>query len=293
MRRGQIGAFGAYLVLASSGWLLDSAFPSSIPALEMFGIELFLLCLVAVFWRGVGASTFVSAPLPWGPALLSGVLLFGLPSAILSMRDVAFPAVTRAVLLTLAPVILLLISAARAPGEARFFPHLAGALAGVGGCLLLLPISPQSLIGRPAVLVIAIALLGSQAVGSSIVRAATAGLPRRTAVLLLLGPTLVLILVEMAVLRPGYVVPAPPDLALMGWEIVEIALLVYLLRAVPAVPLASRFLLVPLLTTAEGFLFVRPAFSLRMAAGVGLVAFGAARLLRTDDEGRDSLPSLL
>ncbi len=76
------------------------------------------------------------------------------------------------------------------------------------------------------------------------------------------------------------------------WGAVEVWLLMYLLRAVPPIPLSTRYLLVPLVTALEGVAFVRPRIGWRLMLGAALLLFGSVKLLMQEPQ-EDSPLSLL
>ncbi len=116
----------------------------------------------------------------------------------------------------------------------------------------------------------------------------------RPALLLMVGPSAVLLLAVGSVVRLSWAVPGWVDLVGVLWGAAEVMLLVYLVREMSPVALGARFLLVPLLTTAEGFVLVRPEITWRLLAGALLLGFGAVQLLRQGDgDVRDSPLSLL
>jgi drug/metabolite transporter (DMT)-like permease len=68
-------------------------------------------------------------------------------------------------------------------------------------------------------------------------------------------------------------------------------LLVWLMRDVAPTRFAARYLVVPLLTVMEGYVLLRPGFSVRAVAGGALMVFGAWRLLTASQ--REGEPGLV
>jgi drug/metabolite transporter (DMT)-like permease len=58
-----------------------------------------------------------------------------------------------------------------------------------------------------------------------------------------------------------------------------VLLLLWLLRRMPPVQFASRYLIIPLLTVLEAYVLLRPQLTLRIGAGAILLAAGAGSLL--------------
>jgi hypothetical protein len=77
----------------------------------------------------------------------------------------------------------------------------------------------------------------------------------------------------------------------VGFDLPQVVLLVWLLREIAPARFAARFLVIPLLTVAEGFALMRPEVSLRVAGGAALVVFAAWRLLTA--RLRDREPGLM
>jgi hypothetical protein len=69
-------------------------------------------------------------------------------------------------------------------------------------------------------------------------------------------------------------------------DVVEVLLIVWLLREMPPVRFAARYLVIPLLTVLESFVVMRPEWTVRMGFGTVLLAAGAGLLLflKTGDE---------
>jgi hypothetical protein len=75
------------------------------------------------------------------------------------------------------------------------------------------------------------------------------------------------------------------------FDLPQVVLLLWLLWAVTPMRFAARFLLIPLLSVAEGFALMRPEVGLRVIGGAALVVFGAWRLLTA--RRRDEEPGLM
>jgi drug/metabolite transporter (DMT)-like permease len=63
------------------------------------------------------------------------------------------------------------------------------------------------------------------------------------------------------------------------WYLAELILLVWLLREMTPVRLATRYLVVPLFVVLEGLVILRPLFTARMGAGLILMVGGVGYIL--------------
>jgi hypothetical protein len=62
-------------------------------------------------------------------------------------------------------------------------------------------------------------------------------------------------------------------------DVVEVLLIVWLLREMPPIRFAARYLVIPLLTVVESYVLMRPEWTVRMGFGTALLALGAGMLL--------------
>jgi hypothetical protein len=62
-------------------------------------------------------------------------------------------------------------------------------------------------------------------------------------------------------------------------DVVEVLLIVWLLREMPPVRFAARYLVIPLLTVLESYVVMRPEWTVRMGFGTALLAAGSGTLL--------------
>jgi hypothetical protein len=62
-------------------------------------------------------------------------------------------------------------------------------------------------------------------------------------------------------------------------DLVEVLLIVWLLREMPPIRFAARYLVIPLLTVLESYVVMRPEWTVRMGFGTVLLAAGAGMLL--------------
>ena len=290
MTRKSIAAFAVYIGLAASGWIVQLMSPSSLPRREA---EILVLAAL-VCGAGLAYMSGRREVRGWAVSpLFGGVLLFFVPSVLMEAVEGGVPQFTRAALLVLVPAAVLLISAAREGEGIDLLGLLAACLAGVGGAFLLLPADPALLLGRPLAGLALAAMIASIALGSYLAHAATRSRPLRASLLLLLGPSLVLLCLMMALERSPIVRPSPADAPGLLWGVMSTLLLVYLLREIAPIPFAARYVLVPLVTSLEGFASLRPPIGWRMLVGVALLGYGAVRLLVQGGRRADSSLSLL
>ena len=74
--------------------------------------------------------------------------------------------------------------------------------------------------------------------------------------------------------------------------LIEILLLLRLVRAMPPIRFAARYLVIPLLTVLEGYIILRPPMTLRIAAGAILLIAGTATLLLLNPSNEEAVLSL-
>jgi hypothetical protein len=62
-------------------------------------------------------------------------------------------------------------------------------------------------------------------------------------------------------------------------DVVEVLLIIWLLREMPPIRFAARYLVIPLVTVLESFVLMRPEWTVRMGLGTALLAAGGGMLL--------------
>jgi hypothetical protein len=177
-------------------------------------------------------------------------------------------------------------------GPRRF---LVPALVGVGGLLLLLPLqSSGSLRGRVmlALVLAAVVLVGI----------ASVWLYR------LLGEIPVVQSIAVVGVANGLfllICSAVHEDMVWGWrelisgvsissgaDLIEVLLIVWLLREMAPIRFAARYLVIPMVTVLESFVFVRPQLTVRIGFGTALLAVGAGMLLFLGDGEEETVLSL-
>ena len=266
-----LGFWGLCLLTASAG-LVPEEGASSLQRAVLYGVGGLVALPFALRARGVGW-------LALGKVVVGGILLVGVPVILFGASVHGVSSMGRAVMTTLAPVMVCLAvtQRGRSAGEEELaWRLLVPGLAGIAGVLLLFPFDvPGSLrgvvmLGLVVVAVGMVALSGvwlqrvSEGVGVASVWAAV-----------LWGNAMVLGVSGWAqgesVLMPG----------LSAWvDVAEVVLLVWLVWAMPPLRLMARFLAVPLVAVLEGLVMMRPQVTVRMGAGVGLLILGAGWIMR-------------
>jgi hypothetical protein len=208
------------------------------------------------------------------------------------------PGTSRSALFAVVPVVVVSVVAAgdstgREERGARRF--LAPALAGLGGLLLLLPLEfSGSLRGRLmlAAVCAAVVLVGLASVwlyrllrGVALADAiAVAGLANA-------GFLLFWSAVREDVVWRGRGLASVVSISSLV-DVVEVLLLMWLLREMPPVRFAARYLVIPLLTVLESLVLMRPEWTLRIGFGTALLAAGAGMLLFLKAGGEETVLSL-
>jgi hypothetical protein len=195
------------------------------------------------------------------------------------------PAISRSALFALVPVVVVMAvasgeSAGREERGARLF--LMPALAGVGGLLLLLPLAFSSSARGWMMLAFvcaAVVLVGLASV--SLYR-----LPRGVALadaIVVVGLANAAFLLISSAVREEVVWRGNGLASVMSIaslvDLVEVLLIVWLLREMPPIRFAARYLVIPLLTVLESYVVMRPEWTVRMGFGTVLLAAGAGMLL--------------
>jgi hypothetical protein len=192
---------------------------------------------------------------------------------------------SRSALFALVPVVVVMAVASGESGEreersARLF--LMPALAGLGGLLLLLPLAFSSSAHgwmMLAVVCAAVVLVGLSSVwlyrllrGFTLADAiAVVGLAN--AVFLLVWSA-----VREEVVWRGDGLASVMSIASLA-DVIEVLLIAWLLREMPPIRFAARYLVIPLLTVLESYVVMRPDWTVRMGFGTALLAAGGGMLL--------------
>jgi hypothetical protein len=210
---------------------------------------------------------------------------FGVPMVVVEYARGNMPAISRSALFALVPVVVVMAvafgeSAEREERGARLF--LMPALAGLGGLLLLLPLSfsssPRGWI-MLAVVCAAVILVGLSSVW---LYRLLRGFAFADAIAVVGLANAVFLLVWSAV-REEVVWRGSGLASLVSFgsltDVVEVLLILWLLREISPIRFAARYLLIPLLTVLESYVVMRPEWTVRMGFGTALLAAGGGMLL--------------
>jgi hypothetical protein len=207
---------------------------------------------------------------------------FGVPIVVAEYARGSVPAISRSALFAMVPVVVVMVVAAGESAErgARLF--LMPALAGLGGLLLLLPLAFSSSARgwmMLAVVCAAVILVGLASVWLYRLLRGVA-LADAIAVVGLANAAFLLIssAVREEVVWRGNGLASVMSIASLV-DLVEVLLIVWLLREMPPIRFAARYLVIPLLTVLESYVVMRPEWTVRMGFGTALLAAGGGMLL--------------
>lgn len=287
-------AFAAFCLLVANAWLLPAQ-PDVSPAKEVCFYGIIGLAALLSSWRQLWERRKRQG-IRWLLATSgASVLLLGLPAALNAWGQETLPDVSRAALFGLTPFVVVVVAAGNdalvrdEPGVRRFFVP---ALAAFAGALLVLSFSfPLSSEGRVmmAVVLLAVALAGFASAWMYRLLHET-GMMEALAVVCLANA------IFYAVCRMPFDRGWNGVSSLLSipslYSLSELLLLIWLLRRMPPVRLAVRYLAVPLLIAIEGFVILRPPWTTRMGVGLALLAGGAAYVLLSRSSDSDSVLSI-
>jgi hypothetical protein len=288
MRRASWIGFVILCILSATSWAIPHG--EELPVLEQQGIRYALIGLIALVLGGRRGWS-------WGQGLDLGVMsvgFFGVPIAAVEWAQGSVSEISRSALFAMVPVVVVMATAAgdEERGVRRF---LVPALAGLGGLLLLLPMSfSGTILGRLMLGVVcaAVILVGLSSVWLyRLLRGAA--LERAVAVICLANAVFLLV---CSVVRGDYVLRWSGLASVISTaslvDVVEVVLIVWLLREMPPVRFAARYLLIPLLTILESYALIRPEVTVRIACGTVLLAAGVGMLLFLKSGDEETMLSL-
>ena len=181
--------------------------------------------------------------------------------------------------------------ATESEGAGRRF--LTPALAAFGGALLLLPVGlPGSLLGdlKLAGLILALLLVGICSVRMFRLLQPVTYLDAAVVI----GLANAIFLSICTITNGSFLWRWSPMTTIISIasliDLIEMALLIWLLREMSPIRLSARYLVIPLFTLIEGYLILQPQVTARLLVGATLLAAGAAWILFTQIE--ENTPAL-
>jgi drug/metabolite transporter (DMT)-like permease len=277
-------AFGALCILSGTSWAIPAEMSGELPPLGQQGIVFGVVGLIALLFAGSGVWSG-SRSLQSARLAATSVGFFAVPMVVADYARGGVPAISRSALFAMVPVVVVLGVAAGELGEreergARLF--LMPALAGLGGVLLLLPLSfSRSARGwmMLALVCAAVVLVGLASVWMyRLLRELS--FADAIAVVGLTNAAFLLVwsAVREEVVWRGNAIASAMSLASLV-DVVEVVLIVWLLREMRPIRFASRYLMIPLVTVLESYVVMRPDWTVRMGFGTALLAAGGGMLL--------------
>jgi hypothetical protein len=258
--------------------------PGGLPPLEQQGVLFGMIGVTAFLFAG-RRGWFGGQGLRFGRLAAAAVGFFGIPMVVVEYARGSVPAISRSALFALVPVVVVLAVASGEAAEreergARLF--LMPALAGLGGLLLLLPLSFSSSARgwmMLAVVCSAVVLVGLSSVW---LYRLLRGLAFANSIAVV-GVANAVFLLGWSAFHEEFVwrgdglasVVSISSLA----DVTEVLLITWLLREMCPVRFAARYLVIPLLTVLESFVVMRPEWTVRMGVGTALLAAGGGMLL--------------
>jgi hypothetical protein len=282
MRRVSWIGFVVLCILSATSWVIPHG--EEFPVLEQQSIRYAVIGLIALLLGGYRGWS-------WGQGLNLGVMsvgFFGVPVVVMELAKGSVSEISRSALFAIVPVVVVMTTAA-GDDERGVRRLLLPALAGLGGLLLLLPMSfSGTILGRLMLGVVcgAVVLVGLSSVwlyplirGVELARSVAGICLANAAFLLICSIAHGDFVWRWNVLTSVISVPSLVD-------VIEVIFIVWLLREMPPVRFAARYLLIPLLTILESFVLVRPEVTMRIGCGTVLLAVGTGMLLflKTGDE---------
>jgi drug/metabolite transporter (DMT)-like permease len=281
--------FVAYCLLASAAWVV-APFGDGTSFFERQVILFVLVGAVAIAfsWRELRT---VASSLPWVGLVIAGVSFWGVPACLIHWVGGGISSVVISATFALLPAVVALMTAIggmtgdKGEGWGFFTP----ALAGFGGALLLLPVGlPESVREQLMLAVVFGAVTVGAGAGVWMYRLLKGeGFGLRVAIVCFANAAFLTICGLLA----GGFGGGWSGLAAMlsissGIDLIQIAMVFWLLREMSPVRFAIRYLVIPLLTLVEGYIVLRPELTARMVVGAALLVGGTAWILfsKTSDE---------
>ncbi len=279
MGRKQIIGAGFLLLclLRASTWIIPSG-TDLFPAAEQQALLYGVAGIGALLFAGRGLSSRLVPA--WVGLAAASVGLFGLPVVLVGWARGGVTETGISALFASIPAVVAITMANGSEGTGRMF--LAPALVAFGGALLLLPVGLSgSLLGylKLAGVILAILLVGISSVQMFRLLHPVAYLD--AVVVVGISNALFLMIFSLAngsfVWRWNQLAPIVSVASLI--DLIEMALLIWLLRKMSPIRLSTRYLATPLLTVVEGYVVLQPQLTARLLVGTALLTAGAAWIL--------------
>jgi hypothetical protein len=277
-------AFVVLCVLSGTSWVIPREMSGGLPPLEQQGILFGVMGLTALLFaeRRVWSR---NRGLRFARLSVAAVGFFGVPMVVAEYARGSVPAISRSALFALVPVVVVMAVASgeSAEGEergARLF--LMPALAGLGGLLLLLPLSFSRSARGWMMLAVVCATVVLVGLSSVWLYRFLRGLAFANAIAVV-GVGNAVFLLGWSVVREELVWRGDGLASVVSFDsladLVEVLLISWLLREMSPIRFAARYLLIPLVTVLESYVVMRPEWTVRMGFGTALLAAGGGMLL--------------
>jgi hypothetical protein len=274
-------AFVVLCVLSGTSWAIPVESSGALPPLQQQGVLFGVIGLAGLLFAGRGMCSQAR----WREYVRLGtatVGFFGVPIVVAEYARGSVPAISRSALFALVPVVVVMAVASDGSEErgARLF--LMPALAGLGGLLLLLPLSFSRSVRGWMMLALVCAAVVLVGLASVWMHRSLRGVGFAAAIALVGVANAVFLLVWSAVREEvvwrGNGLASVVSIASLA-DVVEVLLIVWLLREMMPIRFASRYLVIPLVTVLESYVVMPPEWTVRMGFGTALLAAGGGVLL--------------
>jgi drug/metabolite transporter (DMT)-like permease len=276
--------FAVLCVLSGTSWVIPREMSDGLPPLEQQGVLFGVIGLTALLLAGRRVWSR-SRGLRNARLAAAAVGFFGVPIVVAEYARGSVPTISRSALFALVPVVVVMAVASGVPAEreergARLF--LMPALGGLGGLLLLLPLAFSGSARGWVMLAVVCAAVVLVGLASVWLYRLLRGFALADAIAVV-GLANAVFLVVWSAVREGVVWRGNGFVSMVSGaslvDVVEVLLIVWLLREMPPIRFAARYLVIPLLTVVESYVLMRPEWTVRMGFGTALLALGAGMLL--------------
>jgi hypothetical protein len=283
MKRSLWLTFGALCLLSASAWAAEPFGVSTLPALERQSLLHFVIGVTALLISDKGSQVRIRRE-PWARLSVASLGFFGVPALAIEIASGKVSETTRSALFAMVPIVVAVALTASESGAAERDARrsLLPALIGLGGLLLLLPFGfSSSARGNVMIAVICTAVILAGIASVRLYHLLQQFEFNDALAVVCISNAIFLLLCSwdigaIAFDRSNLLSLLSPSSLV---DIAEVLLLVWLLRRMFPIQFAARYLLIPLLTVLEAYILIRPPLTLRIGAGIILLAAGAGTLL--------------